>query len=324
MSELSPQSNTHQAILDLLDGMRQSVIGQTDVTEALILALLSDGNLLLEGLPGTAKTRAIRTLAQLLGVSLGRIQFTPDLLPSDITGTEVYQSDHGASRMVFQPGPLFHELVLADEINRAPAKVQSALLEAMAERQITVAGNTHHLPPLFMVMATQNPLEQEGTYPLPEAQLDRFTLKVQMPYPDAEAELAIIRLLQQEESGQPASLPTIDTAHIFAARQAIARLPVSQSIDQYIVDLVLATRHPQGQLAQQIAIGASPRGSIALHRVSRAHAWLQGKDYVDPDDVRAVIHLVLRHRLVLRYEAIAEQITADAVIDSLIQQVAVA
>ncbi len=306
--------------------MAQSIIGQDEVVRTLAIALLCNGNVLLEGLPGTAKTRSIKTLSQVLQASLGRVQFTPDLLPSDVTGNEIYQDNHGKSELQFQPGPIFNELVLADEINRAPAKVQSALLEAMEERQITVAGKTYPLPALFMVLATQNPIEQEGTYPLPEAQMDRFMMKISVDYPNAEAELAIVRMLQTEEAQQTAPLEVIPQSHIFAARGAIQKMKVSAAVEQYIVDLVMATRLPEkfgGKLAHWIETGSSPRASISLHRACRASAWLDDRDYVDPDDVRSVLHSIMRHRLILTYDALADGVTPDTIIDEIILQVAV-
>lgn len=316
-------------IKKLQKAMEIAVIGQADVVEKIIIGLLCNGNLLLEGLPGTAKTRSIKTLAKVMEAELGRIQFTPDLLPSDVTGTEVYHSDGGAEKLTFQPGPVFANLVLADEINRAPAKVQSSLLEAMEERQITVAGKTYPLPKLFMVLATQNPIEQEGTYPLPEAQMDRFLMKVNIDYPEDDAELGIIRLVRGEE--QPATEQAavkISQDDIFAAREQIHALHISESVERYIVALVMATRRPErypdSDLKQWIAVGSSPRASIGLDKAARAYAWLQGKDFVDPDDVRAVVTSVLRHRLILSYEAVADGIKTDQVIEEIIRQVAVA
>ncbi len=320
-------SNEHlSAIQSMMQQMSQSVIGQDEVVRTLALALLCNGNVLLEGLPGTAKTRSIKTLSQVLQAGLGRIQFTPDLLPSDVTGNEIYQDNQGKSELQFQPGPIFNELVLADEINRAPAKVQSALLEAMEERQITVAGKTYQLPPLFMVLATQNPIEQEGTYPLPEAQMDRFLMKISVDYPESDAELAIIRMLQQEEGQETAALERIPQSHIFAARETIQKMQVSAAVEQYIVDLVMATRLPAefgDKLANWIDTGSSPRASISLHRACRASAWLDSRDYVDPEDVRSVLHAIMRHRLIMTYDALADQITPDDIIDEVIQQVAV-
>ena len=315
-----------KAVQSMMKKISQSVIGQEEVVRTLTLALLCNGNVLLEGLPGTAKTRSIKTLSDVLQAGLGRIQFTPDLLPSDVTGSEIYRDNHGSSELKFQKGPVFNELVLADEINRAPAKVQAALLEAMEERQVTVAGKTYPLPELFMVLATQNPIEQEGTYPLPEAQMDRFLMKISVHYPTGDAELAIIRMLQAEEAQTNTEVAKISQSHIFSARDAIQAMVVSPTIEQYIVDLVMATREPQhysAELNEWIHIGASPRGSISLHRACRASAWLDDRDHVTPDDVRSVIHAVLRHRLVLSYDALADQISADKVIDEIINQVAV-
>jgi MoxR-like ATPase len=314
------------AVHSMMQQMMQSVIGQDGVVRTLTLALLCNGNVLLEGLPGTAKTRSIKTLSQVLQAGLGRIQFTPDLLPSDVTGSEIYQDNHGKAELQFQPGPIFNELVLADEINRAPAKVQSALLEAMEERQITVAGKTYPLPALFMVLATQNPIEQEGTYPLPEAQMDRFMMKISVGYPQAEAELTIIRMLQAEEGQQTASLQMIPQSHIFAARETIQKMAVSPAVEQYIVDLVMATRLPEkfgDKLARWIDTGSSPRASTSLHRACRASAWLDGRDYVEPADVRSVVHSVMRHRLIMTYDALADHVTPDAIIDEIVLQVAV-
>ncbi len=310
----------------MMQQMGRSVIGQQEVVRTLTLALLCNGNVLLEGLPGTAKTRSIKTLSRVLQADLGRIQFTPDLLPSDVTGNEVYQDKQGVAELIFQRGPIFNELVLADEINRAPAKVQAALLEAMEERQVTVAGKTYKLPALFMVLATQNPIEQEGTYPLPEAQMDRFLMKISVDYPDGDAEKAIVRLLQAEEATQQQALETISQDNIFAAREAIGAMQLSEPVEQYIVDLVMATRLPEKfgtKLADWIDTGSSPRASIALHRCSRASAWLEGRDYVTPDDVRSVLHAVMRHRLILSYDALADHVSPDQVIDEVIAQVAV-
>lgn len=318
-----------KSLLNLQEELSHLVVGQSDLARHLLLGLLCNGNLLLEGYPGTAKTRSIKTLATALDAQLSRIQFTPDLLPSDVTGTEIYHNETGKDQLVFQPGPLFANLVLADEINRAPAKVQSALLEAMEERQVTVAGNTYPLPDLFMVLATQNPLEQEGTYPLPEAQLDRFLLKVKVDYPDESSELEIMRLVRSEENSEmKAPSCQLTQQDIFAARQEIQTLHVSENVERYIVALTMATRDPDrygdSSLVQWLAMGASSRATIAIDRCARAQAWLSGKDFVDPDDVRAVVHAVLRHRIVLSYEALADGISADAVIDEVIKQVAVA
>jgi MoxR-like ATPase len=315
------------AIKALQAAMEKSVLGQELVVEALTVALLCNGNVMLEGYPGTAKTRSIKTLAAVLEADLGRIQFTPDLLPSDVTGTEVYQDVAGKPSLTFQPGPIFNNLVLADEINRAPAKVQAALLEAMEERQVTVAGKTYPLPPLFMVLATQNPIEQEGTYPLPEAQMDRFLLKVNIDYPGTDAELEIVRLVHGEERENPGSAGGVSQDQIFKAREAVQQVHISENVERYLVDIVMATREPAAyseQLVNWIEIGSSPRASIGLHRAARARAFLQGRDFVDPDDVRLMAHPVLRHRIILSYDALAEGISADRIIDELLAQVAVA
>jgi MoxR-like ATPase len=319
-------SDHHSAIHSMMGQMSKSVIGQEEVVRTLTLALLCNGNVLLEGLPGTAKTRSIKTLSRVLQARLGRIQFTPDLLPSDVTGNEIYQDDQGKSELQFQPGPIFNELVLADEINRAPAKVQSALLEAMEERQVTVAGKTYQLPAMFMVLATQNPIEQEGTYPLPEAQMDRFLMKISVDYPRSEAELQIVRLLQAEEGHEGEELQMISQDHIFAGREAIQQMKIADPVEQYIVDLVMATRQPDrfgDKLGQWIDTGSSPRASIALHRTSRASAWLDGRDYVTPDDVKSVVHAIMRHRLIMTFDALADKVTPDAIIDEIVRQVAV-
>lgn len=306
----------HEQILDLKARMGKSIIGQTDVIDRLIIGLLANGNLLVEGLPGLAKTRAIKAMAKNLDARFSRIQFTPDLLPSDVTGTEIYtQTDQGGV-FKFDPGPIFANIVLADEINRAPAKVQAALLEAMEERQVTVAGTTHRMEPLFIVMATQNPVEQEGTYPLPEAQMDRFIMHVNITYPPVEDEVEVIRLVRGEDSAaqnvaQKPDTPkepvaTIPQDAVFAARAEIAQIHVSDAMDRYIADLVYATRTPDvlsADLARWIDIGVSPRASLALDKCGRAHAWMAGRDYVDPQDIRAVLPDVFRHRLTLSFEA---------------------
>lgn len=318
--------NARAAIISLTEQVSQSVLGQSQVVRSLALALLCNGNVLLEGLPGTAKTRSIKTLARALKVGLGRIQFTPDLLPADVTGSETYHDQDGIGQLIFEPGPIFNELVLADEINRAPAKVQAALLEAMEERQVTVAGKTYPLPPLFLVLATQNPIEQEGTYPLPEAQMDRFLFKLRVDYPEAAAERQIVRMLQAEESAPHAVNEPIDPEHIFTARAEIQALAVSDPVEKYLVDLVMATRNPQQfgeDLGSWIAVGSSPRASIGLHRAARAEAWLSGRDHVLPADVQAVAPAVLRHRLILSYDALADGIDSDQVITQLLERVAV-
>ena len=318
-------------ILELGKRVGQSVVGQETMIERLLLGILSDGHLLVEGLPGLAKTRSIKSLAKHLDAKLSRIQFTPDLLPADITGSEVYFSEGGKGDFKFQEGPVFANLILADEINRSPAKVQSALLEAMEERQVTVGGNTHPLPELFLVMATQNPIEQEGTYPLPEAQLDRFLMHVQVGYAGESAEADIVRLVRSEESAskQTARKPDdkLDPKAVFEARKKISAITVSEPVEKYIVALVYATREPaklDKDLASWIQVGVSPRASIGLDKVARSLAWMKGRDYVSPDDIKAVVHDVFRHRLILSYEAHAAGVTADKAIDRIVELVAVA
>ncbi|TEA63693.1 MoxR family ATPase [Pseudomonas sp. CH235] len=309
----------------------ESVLGQDQVIRQILLGLLANGHLLLESLPGLAKTRTVKALSKHLDAKMSRIQFTPDLLPSDITGAEVLHQVEGRNEIRFQPGPLFGNLILADEINRAPAKVQAALLEAMEERQITVAGNSHPLPELFIVVATQNPIEQEGTYPLPEAQMDRFLMKVLLDYPSAENESQVLRLLRDEEftkGSNTASKNNFELAQdvIFAARKEVSAIHVSPAIDRYLIDLINATRYPADydeDLGRWISIGASPRGGIGLDRCARADAWLQGQDFVSPDNVRAVVHPVLRHRIQLSYDAVADGVTADQVLDRILDKVAI-
>jgi MoxR-like ATPase len=286
---------------------------------------------LVEGLPGLAKTRAVKALAKNLETDFSRIQFTPDLLPSDITGSEMYLGEDAEERFAFQPGPIFANIVLADEVNRAPAKVQAALLEAMEERTISVARQTHHLPPLFMVMATQNPIEQEGTYPLPEAQMDRFLMHVYITYPDDASEKEVIRLVRGETAaaGKTAvtDVASIPQSAVFDARDEISAVQISEPMEDYIVALVAATRRPaefSEDLARYIQVGVSPRGSLALDKTVRAHAWFQGEDQVTPDDIRAVINDCFRHRIILSYEAQADGVTTDEVIAMLVKQVAVA
>ena len=310
----------------LQDYIREQIIGQERLVNRLLIALLADGHLLVEGAPGLAKTRAIKVLAVALEGDFHRVQFTPDLLPADLTGTEIYRQQAGS--FVFQQGPLFHNLVLADEINRAPAKVQSALLEAMAERQITVGRETYALPRLFLVMATQNPIEQAGTYPLPEAQLDRFLLHVRIDYPAAAEERRILRLARREaaQTGPTESPATVSQAAIFSARKAVLGVYMAENIEQYLTQIVLATRRAGAygdDLGRWLQYGASPRATITLDRAARAHAWLQERDYVGPEDVQAIAHDVLRHRLILNYEAEAEGMTADGVIAELLGRIAV-
>ena len=313
-------------ILRLKSYISRHIIGQQKLVDRLLLALLADGHLLVEGAPGLAKTRAIKVLGDGVEADFHRVQFTPDLLPADLTGTEIYRPQDGSFH--FQRGPLFHNLILADEVNRAPAKVQSALLEAMAERQITVGRETYPLPQLYLVMATQNPIEQEGTYPLPEAQLDRFLLHVEITYPEAEEERAILELARQEAHRgyeQAESSPVTQEA-IFAARDEALDTWMAENLEQYLIQLVLATRNPGAygdDLAQWLQYGASPRATIALDRCARVHAWLDDRDFVGPEDVQEVVRDVLRHRLILNYEAEAEGITTDHVIGELISRIAV-
>ncbi|SEA57115.1 AAA family ATPase [Alkalimonas amylolytica] len=314
-----------QAFTELKRYLDSQVLGQPALTEGILIALLANGHLLVEGPPGLAKTRAVNALAQGVEGDFHRIQFTPDLLPADLTGTDIYRPETG--QFEFQTGPLFHHIILADEINRAPAKVQSALLEAMAEKQITVGRSTYPLPELFLVMATQNPLEQEGTYPLPEAQLDRFLLHLNVDYPDADTELAILQLTRGEALQQTTpKAPQMTQADIFAARKTILQLHLAPALEQYIVALVLASRQPANydqQLSQWLAYGASPRATIALERCARAKAWLDGRDFVTPDDIQAVFHNVLRHRIILTYAAEAEGIKTDAVLTKILELVPV-
>ena len=334
-SQAADGTDIRAAIDDLRDRIGASIIGQRDVIERLLIGLLANGNLLVEGLPGLAKTRAIKALAKNLDCDFSRIQFTPDLLPSDVTGTEVYHQVDGAAEFRFEPGPIFANVVLADEINRAPAKVQAALLEAMEERQVTVAGKTHKMPPLFIVMATQNPVEQEGTYPLPEAQMDRFLMHVLIDYPPVEDEVEVIRLVRGEEVAAQAAKPKGDKPPavpqdaVFAARREIGSVHVSPAMERYMADLVDATRHVArrgdalgADLNRWIEVGASPRASLALDRCGRTHAWLNSRDYVDPLDVRAIAPDVFRHRLTLTYEAQGEGISPDRIVEEMIAQVA--
>lgn len=310
---------------DLKNHINQHIIGQPHLTERMLLALLSDGHILVEGPPGLAKTKAIKTLSDLLEGSFHRIQFTPDLLPSDITGTDIYRPETG--EFAFQSGPIFHNLILADEINRAPAKVQAALLESMAEGQVSIGKRSLPMEKLFMVMATQNPLEQEGTYPLPEAQLDRFMMHVNVSYPDAQSERQILDLVEAEaldiEHEHHEPLSQLD---LFQARDDILKLHMADSIKTYIVELIMASREAakySKELAKQISVGVSPRATIALSRCARSHAWLNGKDFVSPDDVQAVIHDVFRHRLILDFEAEAQGVTVDDIVNQILNFVPV-
>ena len=324
--------SSQEAIHKLKQHIQKHIIGQEKLVDRLLIALLADGHLLVEGAPGLAKTKAIKVLSDGIESDFHRIQFTPDLLPADLTGTEVYRPQDAS--FVFQQGPLFHNLVLADEINRAPAKVQSALLEAMAERQITVGKITYPLPELFMVMATQNPIEQEGTYPLPEAQLDRFLMHVSIGYPEASAEKQILQLARDEARQQTkdeteeneVSIEKIHQQDIFDARSEVLDVHMAENLEEYLLQLVLATRNPAvygDDLANWSLYGASPRASIALDRCARAHAWLDQRDFVSPDDIQAIAFDVLRHRVILSYEAEADGITPDSFIHELITRVAV-
>ncbi|MAA49439.1 MAG: AAA family ATPase [Gammaproteobacteria bacterium] len=321
MSSLAP----YAAVSAATEYLEHQVIGQQHLVQRMLITLLCGGHLLVEGAPGLAKTRAIKALAQVVEGEFHRIQFTPDLLPSDVTGTEIYRPEDGS--FAFQQGPVFHNLILADEINRAPAKVQSALLEAMAERQVSFGRQTFALPDLFMVMATQNPIEQEGTYALPEAQLDRFLLHAKVDYPNAEAEANILKLVRAEAAGNSADTAARETAisqaQIFAARQEILSLHMSEPVERYIVALILATRNPSSDLAPLIELGASPRGTIGLDLCARANAWLNERDFVTPEDVQAVAPDVLRHRIIRSFEADAQSLDSDTIINRLIAQVPV-
>ena len=312
-----------QDIAQLREWLANKIVGQEHLIERLMIALLADGHLLVEGAPGLAKTKAIKTLSEGLEADFHRVQFTPDLLPADITGSDIYRPQQGTFE--FQAGPLFHNLVLADEINRAPAKVQSALLEAMAERQISVGKNTYPLPDLFLVMATQNPIEQEGTYPLPEAQMDRFLMHILVDYPAPETERAILALSRQEALNDAGTgIEPLSQKTLFAARQAVNQIHMTEAVEEYLVQLILATRNSEsygGDLDQWLDYGASPRATIALDRCSRSLAWMEGRDFVTPDDIRAIAHDVLRHRLILSFEAEANGITANQVIDKLLDTV---
>ena len=314
VSGLQPvPSGPHGACCQLRTHLEEQVLGQPNLIEKLLISLLADGHLLVEGAPGLAKTTAIKALAEAIEGENHRIQFTPDLLPADLTGTDVFRPESGSFH--FEPGPVFHNLVLADEINRAPAKVQSALLEAMGERQVTVGRRSYPLPELFLVMATQNPIEQEGTYPLPEAQLDRFLLYVKVGYPDASIERQVLRLARKQASeGTASAFEPLPQAMVFAARREVADVHLAPALEEYLAQLVIATRDPapySEHLARQVRWGASPRGSIALDRCSRARAWLDGRSYVTPEDLHAVVFEALRHRVLLSFEAEAEGVTPD-------------
>ena len=330
MTVISPEhpdyrSTVQFAVQSVREHLEREVIGQSHLVKRMLMGLLCGGHILVEGAPGLAKTRAIKALATVIEGDFHRIQFTPDLLPSDVTGTEIYRPEDGSFN--FQPGPIFHNLILADEINRAPAKVQSALLEAMAEQQVSFGRQTFTLPELFMVMATQNPIEQEGTYALPEAQLDRFLLHARVDYPDRQAETDILRLVREEAAGLSAPVGTsgtlISQSQIFAARKEILSLHMTEPVERYMVELVLATRTPPAVLAPLIELGSSPRGTIALDLCARANAWLDNRDFVTPEDVQLIAHDVFRHRLICSFEADAQGLNSDYLIDQLLQQVPV-
>lgn len=317
----------HRAeILALRQFLSNQILGQEKLVDRLLIALLADGHILVEGAPGLAKTKAIKELSEGMEATFQRIQFTPDLLPADITGSEIYRAEN--SSFEFQKGPIFRNLILADEINRAPAKVQSALLEAMAERQVSVGNNTYALPPLFLVMATQNPIEQEGTYPLPEAQLDRFLMHVKIGYPESNVERQILHLTRNETlNGEAKAEQKVSQQAIFEARKEIMSLYMADTVEEYLVQLIMATRNPahyDAQLADWISYGASPRATIALDRCARAHAWLNEREFVSPEDIQAVLFDILRHRLILSFEAEAEGITTDQVIQRILENVPVA
>lgn len=321
-----------EQIVELSRYLNTRVLGQAQLVSRILIALLADGHLLLEGAPGLAKTRAVKELSAGVEGSFHRVQFTPDLLPGDLTGTDVYHPEDGS--FIFSPGPIFHNMVLADEINRAPAKVQSALLEAMGERQVTIGSKTYPLPELFLVLATQNPIEQEGTYPLPEAQLDRFLMYVTISYPDELVERDILRLARQEaltqqntnQRAEKSLIKPLSQSILFQARQQVLQVHTSPALEQYLVQVVVATRHPapySDTLGRWLRFGASPRATIALDRCSKAHAWLAGRDFVTPEDIHAVAHEVLRHRILLTYEAEAEGVCCDDFITELLRHVAV-
>ncbi|KTC76986.1 AAA family ATPase [Legionella brunensis] len=332
MEQLDTSTHTVQEQLAQISvHLNTRILGQQDLVSRLLIALLADGHLLVEGAPGLAKTRAVKELSGVVEGDFHRIQFTPDLLPGDLTGTDVYRPENGS--FVFQPGPIFHHMILADEINRAPAKVQSALLEAMAERQVTIGGTTYPLPELFLVMATQNPIEQEGTYPLPEAQLDRFLMYVKISYPDTQVERDILTLARSEAMGNlklnsasTAVVTPLSQVTLFEARRQVLEVHTSEALDNYLVQLVVATRNPavySDELARWLRFGASPRATIALDRCAKAHAWLSGRNYVTPEDIHVIAHDVLRHRILLSFEAEAEGVTSDDFISSLLRLIAV-
>jgi MoxR-like ATPase len=329
----SVSNEIQEQVLHLSTYLNDRILGQSDLVSRLLIALLADGHLLVEGAPGLAKTRAVKELSDGVEGQFHRIQFTPDLLPGDLTGTDVYRPEDGS--FIFQPGPIFHNMILADEINRAPAKVQSALLEAMAERQVTIGGKTYPLPELFLVMATQNPIEQEGTYPLPEAQLDRFLMYVKISYPDAKVEHDILSLARREaqaliapktkgDDNKP-NVNVLKQVNLFEARKQVLNVHTSEALENYMVQLVIGTRNPllySESLQRWLRYGASPRATIAMDRCSKAHAWLLGRDFVTPEDIHAIAHDVLRHRVLLTFEAEAEGISSDDFLDELLRLVA--
>ena len=319
-----------EAVINRLkEHLNQSIVGQETLLNELLIGLIAKGHVLLEGPPGIAKTTAAKALSSAICASFQRIQFTPDLLPGDVTGSDIFQQE--TSDFSFVPGPIMHDIILTDEINRAPAKVQSALLEAMAEKQVTVGNNTYPLPDLFFVIATQNPIEQEGTYPLPEAQLDRFIMKIEVDYPDAETELNVLRLVRQNDLNTDPQRPSpvATPKDILALQAAALNIYMAESVEQYIVHLVMATREPEkyfndnNEFASLIDYGVSPRGTLALDRCARAHALISGRDYVTPDDVRSVIHSVFRHRLVLSFQAAAQNKSVEQIINMILNKVPV-
>ena len=325
-------SDIREKIRALQKYMDSRIIGQKELIKKLMITLLADGHALLEGAPGLAKTKAIKTLSECIQANYNRIQFTPDLLPSDITGSDIYIAEKG--EFEFRKGPVFANLVLADEINRAPAKVQSALLEAMAERQVSVGGRQYRLPELFMVLATQNPIEQEGTYNLPEAQLDRFLMYIKIDQPDVETERKILKLVRAEQIGGKEKdsawlefvnkVGKISIEDVLAARREVLSMHVSESMEEYLVQLIVATRHPEkydSSLKDRILYGASPRATIALDKCAKINAWLEGRDFVTPEDIHAVVYDILRHRIILSFEAQADGMTTDDVITLLLKLV---
>ena len=330
--DLTPTQLAQQHIQELSAYLNTRILGQKNLVSRLLIALLADGHLLVEGAPGLAKTRAVKELSVGVEGHFHRIQFTPDLLPGDLTGTDIFHPEDGS--FIFQPGPIFHNMVLADEINRAPAKVQSALLEAMAERQVTIGGKTYPLPELFLVMATQNPIEQEGTYPLPEAQLDRFLMYVKIGYPDEQVEHDILMLARSEvlaaivvdeNTPEVKGITPLQQKILFEARKQVLNVHMSDGLENYLVQLVVATRNPgiyNQELARWLRFGASPRATIALDRCAKAHAWLSGRDYVTPEDIHIIAHDVLRHRILLTFEAEAEGVSSDDFLDQLLRLVA--